>query len=158
MIVSARVLNGQPYETAKKFGMPHIGAHYLREDVRTNKLDENALCCICGKMATNSHHDPEKGMGGKNSSWCMKTEHGMFILMPSLKAVCGSGTTGCHNGFHGGARYKSRWEWDSDELETKWWSGYLLSHGVTPHSPQLYGMGRWVITDALTGEEIEIRG
>ena len=151
-------LRGLSLPVAERFGKPHIRCHYKRENVDTNTLDDDAACIICGRMATNSHHWPPKGMGGKNRSFSMATPMGTFVLLPSLFAVCGSGTTGCHNGFHGGGRFTADWIWDSNDNEEAWWDGYLLSHIIAPHSPALFDYGCWLIKDRDTGREIKYRG
>lgn len=67
--------------------------------------------------------------------------------------VCGSGTTGCHDKFHGGARLKAEWAWRSKVYEEAWWSGELLEV-YEPHSPGLYEYGYWLITDRDGNEMI----
>lgn len=151
-------LRGLPIEEAQKFGMPHIGCFYEGESVKSHRREEGAACCVCGASASNAHHDPPLGMGGKNRSFLLETPMGKHVLKPALFAVCGSGTTGCHDGFHGGSRYKARWVWESPEYGELWWSGYWLSHGIDPHSPVLYELGHWEISDGKTGKTIVHRG
>ncbi len=146
-------LRGLPLEIAECYGKPNINAHYAADIVKSNRLDDGALCACCGRMATNSHHCPPLSKG---RTFVLRTDWGIHILKPALIAVCGSGTTGCHDGFHGGARFKARWHWDSDEIAEAWWSGELLK-GMYPHSKRLYGLGCWLIEDRRTGDVIEIR-
>lgn len=153
-IPSSRQLMGLSYEVAECYGKPHIGARYENESVKSHKRMRNAACAVCGGHATNAHHNPPLSKG---HVFLLMTEWGRFVLKPALIAVCGSGTTGCHNGFHGGARYKARWMWDSDENAQKWWSGELLKR-MKPHSNELYRYGYWAIEDRLTGEVIVRRG
>lgn len=131
------------------YGLPHIGCHYSGKSVNSNRLDEGAACICCGRMATNAHHYPPKGTAP------VRHRDG-YELRPALFAVCGSGTTGCHDGWHGGARYEARWEFDSPEYEERWEDGSLLME-YGPHSPELYGYGRWVIRDRKLGLEWEYR-
>lgn len=49
-------------------------------------------CVVCGKKASNLHHEPPKGLGGIGSKG---TE-------PPRLSLCGSGTTGCHGARHAG--------------------------------------------------------
>ena len=140
----ASVLMGVPYGTASKFGMPHVGASYARDNVDTNALDEGAVCAVCGMRATNSHHEPPRGMGGRHRQFTLHSPWGRFVLKPALIALCGSGTTGCHGNRHEGL-WRAEWRWDSDEDAEAWWSGRLLSHGYEPHSPKLYDHGSWAI-------------
>ncbi|MFR3452249.1 MAG: hypothetical protein ACLTSX_12580 [Collinsella sp.] len=84
------------------------------------------------------------------------TPNGTWSLRSPLFALCGSGTTGCHNGFHGGARYVPRWVWDNIQYEQQWWDGLLLKL-YPPHHPGLYEYGRWEIEDRETGRIITIR-
>lgn len=154
MSLKASQLNGLDYRTAELFGKPHIGAYFKREDAKTNTLEDHAKCVICGRGATNSHHVVPLS---KARSWQLRTPYGIFVLMSPLFAVCGSGTTGCHDGFHGGARYKVAWVWDSEVDMDNWWSGWSLSHGIAPNSPLLFEQGRYVVTDSETGTEWEIR-
>ena len=64
-----------------------------------------------------------------------------------------SGTTGCHDKFHGGARLKAEWAWRSKVYEEAWWTGELLQV-YEPHSPDLYEFGYWAITDRYGNEII----
>lgn len=147
-------LRGLPVEVAECYGKPHIRAHYDGAGVKSHKLDEGATCATCPRLATNVHHCPPISKG---KTFLLRSEWGAFDLKPALFALCGSGTTGCHNGFHGGARFKAVWVWDTDEFAKRWWSGWLLSHGIEPHSEQLYDMGSWKITDRLLGSRFEVR-
>lgn len=140
-------LRGLSYEVASKYGMPHLGCFYSNSRIDSHRRHDGAPCAVCGKIASNAHHDPPR----RHGLFVMETPMGAFVLRPALIAVCGSGTTGCHNGFHGGARYEARWEWLTDEAARKWWSGWFLSHGYEPHDPRLYQFGCWLITDFKTG-------
>ena len=145
-------LRGLSYEAAGKFGMPHLGAHYRCDSPHANVLDcDMQPCAVCGRPAANSHHEPPIGMGGRNAVFTLSTERGAFFLKPALIAVCGSGTSGCHHEFHGGARYSIRWAWHSDAAAERWWSGWYLTRGYVPHDPRLYRHGHWEITDKQTG-------
>lgn len=131
------------------YGLPHIGCHYDGRKVNDNRLDEDAVCVCCGKMATNAHHYPPKGTAP------LRQRNG-FILRPALFAVCGSGTTGCHDGWHGGARYEAWWRWDRAEYEQQWKDGTLLDR-YGPHSRMLYYYGCWVIHDKKLDYIWEVR-
>lgn len=150
-MIDSSTLHGFSIDDAQSYGMPHIGAHYYRDDVSCYLRDSDE-CTICGKQATNTHHHPARG---KARSFTLKTKHGAFVLKPALFALCGSGTTGCHGLVHQ-RKIEIKWKWDSDEYQEQWFSGYLLAHGVVPHSERLYEYGRWSIGDGTT--EIEIRG
>jgi len=139
-IPEAGKLRGLSYETASLYGMPHLGASYARDDVDSNRLEPGARCICCGKIARNSHHEPPKSKG---RNFLLVTEWGQFVLKPALMSLCGSGTTGCHGRRHE-RRWTVRWEWDSDEIAEKWWSGYWLSHGYAPNSHKLFSLGRYV--------------
>lgn len=141
MIVNRSVLNGISYEKAVNYGMPNIMAHYETSYVNSHKLDEGARCVLCGKPATNAHHEPQKGT---TSAWTMKTLYGSFSLRPSLIALCGSGTTGCHGKRHNG-RVSFQWIWDDEAMEALWFNGFLLSKGVKPHSQELLEWGHWEV-------------
>ena len=144
---------GVSYEVAECYGKPHIGAFYSGSGVKSHKREEGAICAVCGRPATNAHHNPQLSKG---DIFLLITKWGRFALKPALIAVCGSGTTGCHNGFHGGARFKARWVWDSDEYAEMWWEGEFLKR-MRPHSKELYLYGKWVIEDRVTGAVIEHR-
>lgn len=147
MIPNRSVLGGLPYNVAKSFGMPHIGCEYRGSGVNTLRIEEGARCAICGRRATNAHHEPPKGMGGRNSSFTLRTSRGLFTLKPAGFALCGSGTTGCHYDRHRGL-WLPEWFWDNSLVKESWWSGYLLSRGIKPHSPELYEYGCWKFLDA----------
>lgn len=138
----AEQLGGLPIEEASCFGMPHIGARYLGADARSNRLDDGALCAVCGRPATNSHHEPPLGMGGRNRAFLLRTARGSWTLTPALVALCGSGTTGCHGMRHSG-RLRLRWAWASDGIAEQWWDGRILAHRCDQHDPALLGFGRW---------------
>lgn len=155
--IDARLLNGLSREKASLMGMPHIGAHYTHEgkkyraDGRRNYEPTIEHCCICGKSLRkpNCHHVVPLGHAG------VFELHGKALRSP-LFAVCGSGTQGCHNGFHGGAFLKPRWVWDSEEFERQWWSGELLEQ-LEPNSTLLYHYGQWEITNTKTHQVIKYR-
>lgn len=136
-IPDSYLLHGLSVASAQCFGMPHVMAHYSGKGVRTNRLNDDAMCAVCGMMATNSHHVPAVGMGGRNA---MFTLHG-HVLRPALIALCGSGTTGCHGLMHSG-RLKAEWSWDDDRNAEAWWSGELLGR-FEPHDSGLYLLGEW---------------
>lgn len=146
MIVDSSVLNGLSYGKASLYGMPHLGAVYTGKSVGDYKRTVSR-CVICGRPATNCHHVVPLSVGRRFE---LGTPRGTFRLRPPLFALCGSGTTGCHNGFHGGARFVPRWVWDSEECEGMWWSGELLER-CGAHSPELFGYGHWEIKDRKTG-------
>ena len=146
-------LRGLSLEVAECYGKPHIHALYVSESVMSHTLTECAVCACCGKRARNVHHQPPLSKG---RTFLLMTEWGRFVLKPALFALCGSGTMGCHNGFHGGARFKARWVWDTDEHARMWWSGELLK-SIPAHSPILYRYGRWVIRDRKAGRTYEYR-
>ena len=145
-------LRGLPYETAKLYGMPNIGAWYATEDVRDYVLSDLSSCAICGRQANNVHHEPPRGRSlcvddeGKKhpGSFLLATPVGKFVLLPALIAMCGSGTTGCHGQRHGG-NISIRWEWDSEEEERKWWDGTYLSRGLHPNCSWLFEHGRYAM-------------
>ena len=147
-------LDGLSYEVAECYGKPHIMAHYHGRGVKTHRKDSDAVCAICRRKVGSVHHNPPLSKG---HVFVLRTPIGQFVLKPSLFSLCGSGTTGCHDGFHGDARYEPRWIWDDDEYAEKWWSGWFLSHFIEPHDEKLYRYGRWVIRDSKTGQDIEYR-
>lgn len=131
------------------YGLPHIGCRYTNSSVNSNKLNEDATCVCCGLPATNAHHYPPKGTAP------VRHRCG-FELRPALFAVCGSGTLGCHNDWHGGARYEAWWRWDRFEYEQQWQNGELLrKYGA--HNPELYYYGCWVIHDKKIDTYWEVR-
>lgn len=147
----ASILQGLPLETAQKFGMPSINAHYAGKGVRTNRLDDEAMCAFCRRPATNAHHVPNVGMGARNKGFRL---HG-HVLRPALIALCGSGTTGCHGDCHNG-RMAIRWVWDSDEYSEAWWEGDLLDE-FGEGSPMLYEFGYWELKQAMGSKVRRIR-
>lgn len=89
------------------------------------------------------HHVARRSWG---ETFRLVTPRGTWDLRSPLFCLCGSGTTGCHEKFHGGARLKAEWKWRSTVYEEDWWSGELLqTYG--PHSPGLYEYGYWLVTD-----------
>ena len=147
MIVTASQLRGMPKERAELYGKPHVGAEYHRRGYRLTR----ETCIVCGRRACNCHHVAHRAWG----DFTLWTPKGTWVLRSPLFALCGSGTTGCHDGFHGGARYEPRWVWDAPEAEEMWWDGTLLANHE-PHDPHLYLFGHWEIHDRETGRTIEI--
>ena len=150
-LVDRSQLRGLPYETAKLYGMPCIGARYTADDVRKYRRDPLAPCAICGALSNSTHHEPPRGAtkakhDGKvyPGSFLLCTPMGKFVLKPALFAMCGDGTRGCH-GMRTENGLRIRWEWDSDEEERRWWDGWYLSHGYAPHDERLFRHGRYVI-------------
>lgn len=145
----ASQLRGLSVDAAELYGKPHLNARYLGigSSARAYRIDDGARCAICRRPATNAHHVPplSKGQGFR-----LVTPRGDWLLRPSLFALCGSGTTGCHNGFHGGARFVPRWVWIDDRRAEAWWDGTILSL-LEPHDPGIYAYGHWLVEDRLTG-------
>lgn len=149
------------------YGMPHIGCRYTRDDVTATAFDDTYVpCAACGAKATNRHHEPPRGRHSaqdpetgrrRPGSALMSTEWGRFVLKPALIALCGSGTTGCHAARHN-HDIEIEWRFDTPEDEELWASGWLLAHGMAPHSERLYGHGCWHFHDKRTGKRWEHRG
>lgn len=152
-------LNGLSYDKATLYGLPHIGARYAHGGSKRSRLSAKRYertqgwCCICGRPSESCHHVVPLSSG---AAFELRTTNGSFLLRSPLFAVCGSGTSGCHNGFHGGAWLKARWVWDSPEYEEAWCSGELLS-SLAPHHPALYCYGQWEIENTKTGLAIAHR-
>lgn len=129
------LLRGLSIDNAECFGKPNINAWYLQNNANVNmyNFNHNASCHICGRMATNVHHCPPKSKG-------KFILHG-HILRPSLFALCGSGTTGCHGKIHQ-RLIVPKWVWYSDSFAKSWWDGELLDT-YEPHSEMLYEFGCW---------------
>lgn len=133
---------------AHLYGLPHIGSTYTDYETGDYRGYEGEPCLMCGRPATNSHHVVWKSVGEVFFV-------GGRMLRSPLWALCGSGTTGCHSLFHGGARFRVRWEWNSDDEERAWWSGELLDR-YGPHDDRLFRHGRYVVEDRLNDMEIAI--
>lgn len=140
MILDAGQLRGWTKERAELYGKPHLGARYTGRK-RYELLQPR--CCVCGRRAQSCHHVAHRSWG---LEFPMVTPNGTWCLRSALFALCGSGTTGCHDGFHGGARFKAEWRWESEVYEEAWWSGELLRE-YGPYHPSLYEFGHWVIHD-----------
>lgn len=151
MITMAQ-LRGTSLERAELYGKPHVGARYTGSTAKSYERTADC-CCICGRPAQSCHHVIPRGRGER---FQLVTPNGTWSLRSPLFALCGSGTTGCHEGFHGGARYRARWAWDNIQYEQQWWDGLLLRQ-FAPHHPALYAYGRWEIEDRATGRTILLR-
>lgn len=155
MKLSSKQLNGLDYRKAELMGKPHINAHYANRRVKSNMLDGYAPCCVCGQLATNSHHVVPLSVC---HFWKMNTPRGVFSLSTPLFALCGSGTTGCHNGFHGGARYSVEWVWVSEQYRDEWWEGHTLANICRQHDSFLWQQGYYELTDKVSGRVFRLRG
>ena len=140
MILDAVQLRGWARERAELYGKPHLGARYTGK--RRYELLQSR-CCVCGRPAQSCHHVAHRSWG---LEFELVTPNGTWELRSPLFALCGSGTTGCHNGFHGGAALKAEWRWHSEVYEKAWWTGELLQ-AHRQHDPALYDYGCWAITD-----------
>lgn len=145
-MLSMNQLDGLSVDDAKRYGLPHFGAYYARENVDANRLVSNAKCVVCGKRAHHSHHWPPKGRG---RHYTMETPIGMFVLMPSLFAVC----PWCHDRWHM-HQLTADWEWFSPEGWDRWFAGEILRNPqFPPHSKELYRLGQWVLNDLERGRQ-----
>lgn len=153
--VPSGLLGGLPLKKAELFGKPHLGAHYRKFDRHSQALEDGAPCVCCGRRATNAHHACPLHAAGQ---FVLAGKWGRHVLLSSLVSVCGSGTEGCHDGFHGGARFEIEWAWDSWKYADMWWSGWLLSHWCAPHSERLFELGGYVLRDKDRGREWVLRG
>lgn len=147
------LLRGMSLQHAELYGKPHIGAEYMGESVKSHRTWQGSVCAVCGRPATNVHHVSPLSRG---RTFRLETQVGVWELKPALFALCGTGTTGCHNGFHGGARFKAEWVWDNDRDAHEWWRGELLLM-MRPHDPMLYLYGWWEIADLKTGAVRQVR-
>lgn len=137
--IPREILRGLTVDEASCLGMPHQGAFYLHSSGDAHKIIDDMHCVNCRfQMATNAHHEPIKGMGGRK----VITLHGM-LLRPSLHALCGFGNNGgCHGLRHSG-ELKIRWVWNDDESKRAWWEGELFQLDIEPHDSRLFDYGRW---------------
>ena len=132
-MIDSKLLHGWSYEAAKCMGMPHFGAHYLGGDYRRYSRDPYAECMVCGRPATDVHHQPFRDY------FQLRTKWGIWSLMPGLVTLCRE----CHEKVEH-SEIRIRWDWCDEETEGLWWSGYLQCHGFPPHSPRLNELGAWV--------------
>lgn len=145
-VPKAEQLRGLTLEAAERYGKPHIGAYYAGSHVADSRLKRGVKCAWCGRPATNAHHTPPR----RHGTFELITPNGTHLLRPSLIALCGSGTTGCHNGCHGGGWLSITWEWKSSDYARMWWNGEILQN-IQPHSPTLYNYGYWQLFDNRRG-------
>lgn len=138
--IPRHLLGGLSVKAASSMGMPHQGAYYLNETGDAHQVEKGIHCIRCRvNPATNAHHEPPKGLGGQK----VLILHGQ-LLRPALHALCGSGTTGCHEQRHA-HKFEIVWEWEKDIYKQAWWEGEFFREGLKPHSPDLYDFGEWVI-------------
>ena len=149
----SRLLMGLSYDKAHLMGLPNVGCEYLSYCAGTYRVLEGERCLLCGAYhPLNAHHVVPKSVCG---TFYLKGH----MLRSPLFALCGSGTQGCHDGFHGGSRYKVSWLWDTQEDEDMWWSGRTLEEmGYEPHDDRLFRHGKYVIHDKRLDLEIHLRG
>lgn len=141
-------LRGLSVDVAELYGKPHLHAEYTGGTARRYRMEEGARCAICRRPATNVHHVPPLSKG---ESFVLTAPDGeSWLLRPSLFALCGSGTTGCHGGFHGTARFQPKWVWKTDDDARAWWDGEIL-RCLKPHDPAIYEHGYWIVMDRYTG-------
>ena len=143
-MIRREMLDGLPIDEADRFGKPCVGSRYVSGD-RYERL--SARCRCCGIVpATNVHH-----IARRARRFHMRLADGRWVVLkPSLIALCGSGTTGCHGAVHA-HDIEITWVWDSEELREDWFSGrMLMEQGMEPYSPRLYAYGSWMIRNLRT--------
>lgn len=146
-------LRGLSAGVAELYGKPHLGAEYTG-NTATRYIRTEKRCVYCHRRpSSNAHHVAPRSRG---HTFKLVTPRGTWELRSALFALCGSGTMGCHGGFHTG-RLKATWKWDSQEAEDAWWSGELLSE-YEPHSQELYNFGEWLIENTIYQCTTELRG
>ena len=145
----SKLLHGVPLAVAECYGKPHFLCDYAGPGVNQTRLFDGARCMCCGRPATNAHHWPPKRTAPTFLFRGLK-------LRPALFAVCGTGTTGCHDGWHGSARFRALWAWDDDECAREWWEGALLE-ALGEHSNALYDLGCWEVYDMQEGRVWRVR-
>ena len=145
-------LRGLSIEKAELYGKPHIGAHYTGHSATSYERTWE-WCAICGRRAQSVHHVAHRSWGDRFE---LVTNNGEWSLRSPLFALCGSGTTGCHDGFHMGAYLRARWVWDDPLYQDAWWDGLILAR-FKPHHPAIYRYGYWAIDDLRDGTTIRIR-
>ena len=140
VVAIERHYGGRSIEEAERYGKPCIGSVYTsQDDTHRYRLDDEAVCVICGRKATETHHSPPLG-ASRLGLWTLRTPRGMFLLKPALFALCRD----CHERFHA-HRVTANWVWDAPEYEAAWWDGEILTK-ARPHSNELYRYGHWVFT------------
>lgn len=152
--IPSELLCGLNSDQASCLGMPHQGAEYLNGTGDAHRLIDGIHCVSCRvNPASNAHHEPIKGMGGRKTLML----HGK-LLRPSLHALCGMGNaSGCHGMRHAG-KLTILWVWNDDESKRAWWEGELFREGYEPHDPRLYDLGRWEHEFKKTGSGKTVRG
>ena len=151
MTPDASLLQGLSAERAQLYGLPHLGARYRGERHYRATAER---CQLCGRPVGSVHHVAHLKWGRHLR---LATPQGTFDLRSPLFALCGHGTSGCHDGFHGGAWLRARWAWDSEGNEAAWWSGELLAR-YGAHNPALFAYGRWEVENTRTGLVLVRRG
>lgn len=119
-------------------GFPHIGAEYVTgfsRGHRNYRREDDALCAVCGRMASETHHLVELGMGGVQMPHNAHRPYGVFPLYSPLLALCRE----CHDRFH---LHGLRAEWAYDEGEG---DGPATMALRTANSPLLFGYGRYLL-------------
>lgn len=126
-------------------GMPHINAHYdggFDHKHRRYSRDDDAMCAICGRPATDVHHVVELGMGGVQTPHNIRNKMGIFPTWTPLFALCRE----CHQmfTFH---RISVEWKWDEGVDETP----HILAMR-TANDPKLFLFGRYVVSGDIEKE------
>lgn len=118
-------------------GMPCLGAEYTDSASDRHRLLEGAVCPVCGRPATDCHHQPPKGMGGGSARETVAGLDGPLVR-PALIGLC----HGCHMRHHQRRDIEIRWDWDSDIVRWLFEDGDLAPEVYAEPSP-LWKAGRW---------------
>lgn len=137
-------------DVIRRYAMPNLSAAYYADRMdATEWRGEYPVCAACGrsKGPFAVHHEPPRSKG----SLLLKTEWGQFVVKPALVLLCEE----CHRDRHDRAELSFDWEWDSEEDEAKWLSGWFMAHGYAEHSERYFRHGRIVVTHR--GRSWEVR-
>lgn len=136
-------------DAISRYAMPNLGARYTADRIgATEWAGDYPECAVCGRSRGpfEVHHEPPRSKG----SLLLKTKMGQFVVKPALLCLCRR----CHADRHNGL-LSLGWEWDSEEDERLFLSGWLYSHGYAEHDPRFFEHGR--IAVAGHGKTWEVR-
>lgn len=125
--------------TRNGVGMPCLGAGYLDPYSDRHRLLDGATCPVCGKPATDSHHQPPKGMGGGSSRETVPgPDVDGHLVRPGLVALCHV----CHMRLHQRNEVSVKWRWDSPQLQWLYEDGDLAPE-FYDEPDRLWALGCW---------------
>ena len=140
MIYDHRDSTHSSMDVIRRYAMPNVNARYYADRIEATEWQgDYPVCAVCGKSVKPFavHHEPPRSKG----SLLLVTEWGRFVVKPALLLLCEE----CHRDRDSRGVLRIDWEFDTDEDEERWLTGWFYAHGYMEHDSRFFDHGRIVI-------------